>query len=618
MRLLNTHQLEMKEYTGSNVPPYAIVSHTWVEGLEISLQEFAALNELSKAKAGFSKIRGACKIAAQDGIDWIWIDTVCIDKASSAELTEAINSMYTWYKNSKICYAYLADVPDFDLKLRSRDSLEHFRTSLWFQRGWTLQELIAPRHMRFHSQSWTLIGNRAEPRLLEAISEVTGIEMELFTGDTDLHQVSIARKMSWVAIRTTTRIEDIAYCLLGLFEVNMPLLYGEGAKSFIRLQEEIIKTSNDHTIFCWARNDCVSPNWTGMLAPSPRAFAECGNYVTVNAWDNPMPYSMTNLGLSIHLPIIYTLTQFFVVLDAGLAQHAWDEATTGLRACIAIQRIKQRRTGSNIVDPCRSFSGPVILSTADMRDRYNLIIRSIHKTQAEDFYTPSLTTFRHGVMLFVDQSADKLLSQGRNENVPRGAVGYSILTHPHGIYDVCTATLRLPAFDGGSALLTSGLVEVRFTSPQDMNYWLFFAVMNSYDGTDIWYCSVHLENEFTLRPVLRGDHDDDDRGGGVNEKVHQCLREKAWLQNRLENRGQLSAWSDDHSIHVEIGGSVDCGLGGNVRAALISGEERRPHPVPLDGGGWNYLDDDDDDADYEFYSEDEDDEDDEMDEDSED
>ncbi|RYP25827.1 hypothetical protein DL767_008250 [Monosporascus sp. MG133] len=125
--------------------------------------------------------------------------------------------------------------------------------------------------------------------------------------------------MSWAATRQTSRVEDMAYCLLGIFDVNMPLLYGEGPKAFIRLQEEIIRISNDHTIFCWARDSGVAQSWTSMLAPSPAAFLKSGDYVAMDAWEAPVPYSMTNLGLSIHLPVLYTLTQMVVVLDAGVS-----------------------------------------------------------------------------------------------------------------------------------------------------------------------------------------------------------------------------------------------------------------------------------------------------------
>ncbi len=372
MRLINTTTLELSEFQEDGVPSYAILSHVWVEGEEVSFQDFTDLSPLTTTKSGFHKIQRACEIALRDSIEWIWIDTNCIHKASSAELIEAINSMYNWYRSAEICYAYLYDVPELDTE--QEDPLRFFRQSRWLRRGWTLQELIGPRRMVFYSQTWTIIGDRCQS-LAEVISSVTGVEVALLRGLKDLHEVSIAKKMSWAATRQTSRVEDMAYCLLGIFDVNMPLLYGEGAKAFVRLQEEIIRTSNDHTIFCWTRNSSVAPDWTSMLAPSPAAFLESGDYHPIGAWEAPMPYSMTNLGLSIHLPVVYTLTQMFVVLDVGHLGHGRD-----MRASIATERTNPRRPGSNILDRGRGLKSPIMLSkdATDTRERYHLFIRSRH------------------------------------------------------------------------------------------------------------------------------------------------------------------------------------------------------------------------------------------------
>lgn len=266
MRLLNTSTFRFREFQGPRTVRYAILSHTWVEGEEISYRDFlhVDLDPARTTRSGFQKVQGACKTAVRDGVEWIWIDTVCIDKTSSAELSEAINSMYAWYQEATHCYAYLSDVPDVELS--GRDSLRYFRESRWFTRGWTLQELIAPRRITFYSQSWKKIGHRSDKFILGTISSVTGIPTSILTGKETLNHISLAKKMSWAARRITTRVEDMAYCLLGIFDVNMPLLYGEGNKAFARLQEEIIKTSNDHTIFCWARYKTanVPADWTSV------------------------------------------------------------------------------------------------------------------------------------------------------------------------------------------------------------------------------------------------------------------------------------------------------------------------------------------------------------------
>jgi hypothetical protein len=254
MRLLDTASLELKEFTDDEIPEYAILSHTWGKE-EISFQEMQQMSFVIggytsiplEQKAGYHKIRGSCKIVIQHGLSYIWIDTCCIDKTSSAELTESINSMYRWYQNARVCYVYLADVPNGG-DIGSGDLT--FEKSRWFTRGWTLQELIAPSDVRFYSQSWDPIGTKYT--LSSEISEITSIDIGVLKGE-DPQLMSMAIKMFWASNRKTTRPEDTAYCLMGLFDVNMPLMYGEGKKAFIRLQEEIMKYSDDHSLFAWIR-----------------------------------------------------------------------------------------------------------------------------------------------------------------------------------------------------------------------------------------------------------------------------------------------------------------------------------------------------------------------------
>lgn len=166
--------------------------------------------------------------------------------ARTFKLSEAINSTFSWYQGAQVCYAYLSDVtwsPTGDSR-RSR-----FTQSRWFTRGWTLQELLAPQTLIFYDAHWFPLGSKADRSL--GIKAATGISAEYLTGKKRLHDASIAQRMSWAANRQTQRKEYIAYSLLGIFGVNMPMLYGEGAKAFIRLQEEIIKESRDLSIFAW-------------------------------------------------------------------------------------------------------------------------------------------------------------------------------------------------------------------------------------------------------------------------------------------------------------------------------------------------------------------------------
>ncbi|THU88552.1 HET-domain-containing protein, partial [Dendrothele bispora CBS 962.96] len=234
-------------------PDYAILSHTWGKK-EVTFQDIQnRVKEKSALEDAWNKVEGACAHAKKYGWKWIWIDscsaldTCCIDKSSSAELSENINSMYRLYENAEVCYVYL---PDASSKEDPRDPGSRFPKSKWFTRGWTLQELIAPSaSVVFLDSSWKEIGTRYS--LCDVISTITSIPVELLENG-DLTKYSIAQKMSWAAFRKTTREEDRAYSLMGLFDICMPPIYGEGgAKAFMRLQQEIIKTSDDHSIFAW-------------------------------------------------------------------------------------------------------------------------------------------------------------------------------------------------------------------------------------------------------------------------------------------------------------------------------------------------------------------------------
>ncbi|KAK4141481.1 ankyrin repeat-containing domain protein [Dichotomopilus funicola] len=230
MRLLNTATGKLETFSDADTPLYAILSHRWTSN-KITFQDLH--DPHVQRKEGYSKISNSCRIAAKNGLDYLWIDTCCIDKTNSTELSTAVNSMYQWYRDAVVCFAYLSDVPAVD-----------FARSLWFTRGWTLQELLAP--------STILRG-------------------------CDLSLASNAQKMSWAANRVTTVTEDLAYCLMGIFGINIPMLYGEGGKSFLRLQEEILKTTDDFSLFVWKEDgatvDLSDRNGLTMTPPL-RAAAE--------------------------------------------------------------------------------------------------------------------------------------------------------------------------------------------------------------------------------------------------------------------------------------------------------------------------------------------------------
>ncbi|KAK7999588.1 HET-domain-containing protein [Apiospora arundinis] len=303
MHLINTRTQCLEEFVGRNIPRYAILSHTW-EDEEVLFRDMSNSppSSATQNKKGFQKIAWTCRIAAQDdGLDYAWIDTCCIDKSSSAELTEAINSMFKWYQRAEVCYAFLSD-------LQSSAPLE---TALpdcrWWTRGWTLQELLAPKEVRFFDQEWNVRGTRSS--LTDLIFVVTQIKVPVLRQEVPLSSVCVAQRLSWAARRETTRVEDMAYCLLGLFDVNMPLLYGEEEKAFRRLQCEILQSTVDLSIFAWkvpARDrHREGRDLCGVLADSPEAFAEC---TAVETWPYMTPHdlSVTNIGIKTQARIFAT------------------------------------------------------------------------------------------------------------------------------------------------------------------------------------------------------------------------------------------------------------------------------------------------------------------------
>ncbi|KAF5344923.1 hypothetical protein D9758_011587 [Tetrapyrgos nigripes] len=297
MRLLNTETLKLEEFY-ADIPRYAILSHTW-EKEEVTFQDIQNL-ETARLKAGYAKVSNACARARNYDFEWIWIDSCCINKESSAELSEAINSMYQCYEDAVVCYVYLCDV---SIEFHPRNPKSTFKDSRWFKRGWTLQELLAPRNVVFLDKDWVRIGTRWTLR--DVVSAITSIPVEVFEGR-DINTYSVAQRMSWAASRETTRPEDQAYSLMGIFGVSMPPIYGEGgAKAFMRLQQEIIKISDDRSIFAWVAASSEHKEHRGLLARSPYEFRMSGE---VKASDSDCigdrsSYSFGNNGLCIHVPL---------------------------------------------------------------------------------------------------------------------------------------------------------------------------------------------------------------------------------------------------------------------------------------------------------------------------
>jgi hypothetical protein len=321
MRVLDTTTLEFQEFPDLPDEPYAILSHRW-RAEEVTFREYRKIRDTIQHRAGYKKIVDLCYLARRRGLHYAWVDTCCIDKRSSAELSEAINSMYRWYKESAECYVFLDDYDSDDPSSLARCE--------WFSRGWTLQELIAPEYCIFFTAAWTVIGHKHHwkltkcpcnrrstdepqellewgPDLLSKLATITHIQVRILTGTRAVSSgASVAQRMSWASQRATTRIEDRVYSLLGIFDINMPLLYGEGLRAFRRLQEEIIRTTHDTSIFCFGSTNtltlCSSTHSSyrmhqaPLLAESPAHFSTWKDVRPGRIASNE-PYSVTNMGL---------------------------------------------------------------------------------------------------------------------------------------------------------------------------------------------------------------------------------------------------------------------------------------------------------------------------------
>lgn len=342
MRLLNVHTLGLESFDSEHfTPPYAILSHTWGND-EIVFQDVHKQRDPNlewKSSGSASKILMSAKQARRDGLSYIWIDTICIDKSSSAELSEAINSMFEWYARAKVCYTYLADAMQAEDLARCR----------WLRRGWTLQELIAPGCVVFYGQEWNEIGTRDS--LADKLAALTMIDPGLLRRGqfADVHRllayIGTATKMSWAADRQTTKMEDRAYCLMGIFRVNMPLLYGEGGKAFSRLQEEILKDTADTSILAFKPGRFRR----SLLAPSPAHF----KHSLTPLWEasNPLHFSNRQITLeALVCPPKGSAKQgdCVAILDCYFDRDAFSRAALILSPCDTSKRVFSKARGGQL------------------------------------------------------------------------------------------------------------------------------------------------------------------------------------------------------------------------------------------------------------------------------
>ncbi|KAF7679800.1 hypothetical protein GT037_001451 [Alternaria burnsii] len=230
-----------------DIPQYAILSHTWgADHEEVTFKDIYKGQGKGRTKPGYQKLMFCAQRATRDRIGYFWIDTCCIDKSSSAELTEAINSMYKWYENSAVCYVYLSDVPRRTWNIEGDGvPVGSLLGSRWFTRGWTFQELLAPRKLIFFAANGETLGRLED--FADSIAVHCNIPLELFDAHPrKFRNHSVEERLKWTAHRQTKREEDAAYCLLGYFDVQMPLIYGEGrTKAFVRLRAEHDRSRNE-------------------------------------------------------------------------------------------------------------------------------------------------------------------------------------------------------------------------------------------------------------------------------------------------------------------------------------------------------------------------------------
>lgn len=400
MRLLNAKTHKLESYDDEQAVPggYAILSHTWGSvDQEISFDDFkefrlrlgpsrssstpspddiqAARDALPDSKApGWAKIDGTCDKALEYGYSYVWVDTFCIDKSSSAELQESINSMFRWYEKAAVCFAYLPDVSSPD---GAEEAGSEFRKSKWFTRGWTLQELLAPSSLEFFDASWRRIGVKAE--LSTVIQEVTGINSQYIIGVPMsaglsvyqcLSRASVAERMSWAARRRTTRPEDLAYCLLGIFDIHIPMLYGEGLHAFKRLQEEIMKVTDDTSLFAWGLGRIWnSSEASSILAPAPEYFEHCSDIEIMDLVDFKRPsFHLSQQGLVVDLPIVQDRmfdNVSYLILHCGIASESDQKVSLVAVPIVSTRAAESHRewdADGNFIRPI--WCTPKLVSTA--------------------------------------------------------------------------------------------------------------------------------------------------------------------------------------------------------------------------------------------------------------
>ncbi|KAI0149578.1 heterokaryon incompatibility protein-domain-containing protein [Xylariaceae sp. FL1272] len=583
MRLLNVSTLRLESFTDERTaPPYAILSHTW-DDEEILFEDVERLpfSTWTRMK-GFRKLNVSAQQAQKDGYRYVWIDTCCIDKGSSAELSEAINSMFSWYACAKVCYAYLIDVDKETAGAKGRPyprspgdhvlpqeptqgtSSHGIQGSRWFKRGWTLQELVAPSHIRFYDRNWQNLGSRET--LAGQLADITGIDRDFLSrseggprgfGQTPISAIltsfSVATRMVWASKRETTRLEDTAYCLLGIFGVNMPLLYGEGEKAFRRLQEEIIKNSTDTSILAYTEKG----QDFNLLASHPRSFHMSP---AVWTWGREMPRMLLGQHqITVDMVICPTFDvksrrnikhMYFGVFDCTYADEALFRPAILIQLLSANPLTFMRREhselfligpNSDVAFTTALYWGYTQLSGLEYGVRTSEATRATITLRAQSQRSEwcSLPT------LFIQPLSQDLNHEYYVDDSVPSRNGMQIAHEPvysaHGVTDITHGILSF--FDGHHSrfLMTWGTTG---TSPMSQAPW----------------CKLFsLEDVIPFAAPKEGEHWDYDEPN-IETRIHRLFQDFRELnQGRdlapdLENIDSLEVWDEwPHTVNAEIG-----------------------------------------------------------------
>ncbi|KAL2106812.1 hypothetical protein VUR80DRAFT_6186 [Thermomyces stellatus] len=316
MRLLHTRTLNLEQfYDLQTRPHYVVLSHTWEPG-HLNYADLTDRRERALSGPGSALVHHACDVALKLGYEYIWIECICVDGSSTAEVSEAVNSAFRWFQKAAVCLVYLADLP-----AGSPNDDTSWRRCEWWTRAWTLPELLAPSTVHFYDKDWNFRGTKTSPPLLGIIARITTVSEDVLRDGSLIPGVSVAKRMSWASTRKARRVEDRAYSLLGIFGVHMQAIYGEGAESFKRLQDEILKDTRDVSLLAWEAQPEEKRLFRGLFASSPKEFAR---FVKCPPeWKTPLFFEgeiqSTSKGVSITAPFISlpSLGQEILLLDLG-------------------------------------------------------------------------------------------------------------------------------------------------------------------------------------------------------------------------------------------------------------------------------------------------------------